>query len=162
VRIYWLTLLVNIALAACGSSAQNAEAPESATSTAPTPSATPPPQAQGAPPLDCSIFEKIRKGDFSTTPPQDPGTFWLAFEQCHAAGKPHCERAWLLLVAMPSMASPTEEELERQRNDYVRGCQTLPEPVQRCLTAHAIAHPAECEGLHAREKLDQVLRSGRQ
>jgi hypothetical protein len=109
---------------------------------------------------DCTVFERLRQGQ--PPPPtlsSDPGRFWSDFEACYTpAGASACERAATLLEAMPSMASPTAEQRAKYRADYVAACNELPEPIQRCLTAYGIGHQAECEPLHARERLDGVIR----
>lgn len=145
-------LLITIALAACGP--RDGAPPASSA-----PITSPPPPTASAPPFDCSIFERMKNGDFEGMSTLDPGQFWMGFEECHARGKPPCERAWALLLAMPSMASPSEAELAKQEAAYLRACRTLPEAEQRCLTAYAIAHPEICEPLKAREKLQAAERA---
>lgn len=109
---------------------------------------------------DCSVFEAMRRGKIPAKAPTDPAQFWMDFETCYAKGDSYCERAWILLTAMPSMASPSPQELAKQRAEYLGACSRLPAPVQRCLTAYSLAHPKECEPLHAHEQLNAAMGSG--
>jgi hypothetical protein len=115
-----------------------------------------PPRAEHRP--DCAVFEAMRRGEHVTPSTTDPAVFWSDVEACYAPpGASVCERAWTMLLAVPSMANPTPAELERQRREYLDACATLPGDVQLCLSAYGMRHEAECGPKHARERLDDAM-----
>jgi hypothetical protein len=117
-------------------------------------------ERKSAPMPACEVFERLARGEHVDVP-ADPGVFWTQFEECKAKGQSLCERAWTLLLAQPTMASPTPEQLADQKVEYVKACNALPEQVQRCLTAYAIAHEKECAPLDAPEQLREMERKQR-
>jgi len=101
----------------------------------------------------------MRQGNIPSSFAGDPGLLWSMIEACGAP--PHatmCERAWVGLLAVPSMANPTEAQLAEQKKSYLRACETLPVDVQRCLTAYGISHDAECAPKDAPEQVRQAQR----
>ncbi len=106
---------------------------------------------------DCAKFEALRAGKA----PPIAGTaqeFWTELETCYAPPNAStCERGWTFASALPSMADPTPAELAKQKQAFLAVCPTLPEVVQRCLTAYAVGHLEECRGMKAREQLDAAL-----
>jgi|GEM_PF-7063777 len=116
------------------------------------------PSASG---VDCSLYERLVKegpGQVKLSPEElEPARFWQGYETCHAKpGATACDKAWLLLTSMPSMASPSPEELEKQRRDHHAACETLPPAERLCLTAYVFAHQAECDRLGAKVHLDEA------
>ena len=109
---------------------------------------------------DCKAFERFARGEHVDVP-SDPAVFWTQFEECKAKGQSLCERAWTMLLAQPTMASPTPEQLAEQKVEYLKACAALPEQVQRCLTAYAIAHEKECAPLNAPDLLREMERKQR-
>jgi hypothetical protein len=115
---------------------------------------------ESTPVPSCELFERLARGEHVEVP-SDPAVFWTQFEECKAKGQSLCERAWTLLLAQPTMASPTPAQLAQQEAEYVKACAALPEQVQRCLTAYGIAHEKECAPLRAPEQLREMERKQR-
>ncbi|MGM0575273.1 MAG: hypothetical protein ACQEXJ_06045 [Myxococcota bacterium] len=110
-----------------------------------------------APEVDCSIYEGLRRGEYVAELPREPERFWRGFEACYAEGGSYCERAWVFFSAQPSMATPSPEEMEDQRAEYLEACGSLPEEVQRCLTSWALSRHDECARVGARRRLNEAL-----
>jgi hypothetical protein len=121
--------------------------------------------APGTEGVDCARFERVaaalRSGEgLGAVEALDPVAFWRALEVCHASGPTLCHRSYASLRALPSMAvSDGGADLDAYEATYLAACQSLPEPVQRCLTVgYALEHTAACERLGAREQLQEALR----
>jgi hypothetical protein len=83
---------------------------------------------------------------------------WKDYEECNApAEASHCEKGWILLRAMVSLPRQGTANVEQQKASYLRACETLPEPAQRCLTAEGAANQQECTRIRARQQLAEAL-----
>jgi hypothetical protein len=83
---------------------------------------------------------------------------WKDYEECNApAEASHCEKGWILLRAMVFLPRQGTANVEQQKASYLKACETLPEPVQRCLTAEGAGNQQECIRIRARQQLAEAL-----
>jgi len=103
----------------------------------------------------CDVYEGIRQGRYPTDVSAE--AFWRGMEVCYAPNGDLCERGWVSLSAMPSMAdNPTDEELAAQRGRFLRRCRALPIEVQRCFTSYIFGHESECPPGDALRMLNEI------
>ena len=111
----------------------------------------PPPAA-----ADCAALKTLRPGTLPSWAHKDPERYWALFEACMLSQGTACERAWASASKVPERQAKPAAEQEQERTNFMRVCETLAPEVQRCMTAYAFAHQAECPQQKIHEQFNQA------